>query len=469
MKQISIWSLFVICTLRIAAYFKKPLIAMMFFQSILSSQSTPVPVSVPASVTVRMCVDAALTAHPVASMAEARVDAANAKYDESGGALLPQLRFSARAIGLSHVEPTSIKLPIPGSQPITLFPSIDHQYGARLSLTQPLFAGFRLSSAKEMARLAAEASVEERLRDRADLALQVEQAYWTWVQALEAQDVLEKVLVQMTEHEKLVRRLVEQGLSTSSDLLNIRVKRSDVHVRLIDARTGADLARMALNNFIGNPLETPLVPAESPLQYLDVKADSLSNHPDVRADAFADRPDIRALSLRKSISEESLSAARGGWYPQISLAANVDYARPNSRIIPPQDKFSDTWDVGIQLQWTVWDWQTTSAQAEQAQASVRQAEAGLQLMTNAAKLEVAQYSRRLRDAREQVAAARLGVEAAEESRRIVGEKFQAGTSSNTEVLDADVALLQAKLNLTKAGAEFRLAEARLRRATGELP
>jgi len=247
------------------------------------------------------------------------------------------------------------------------------------------------------------------------------------------------------------------------------VKRSDVHVRLIDARTGADLARMALNNFIGNPLETPLVPAESPLQYLDVKADSLSNHPDVRADAFADRPDIRALSLRKSISEESLSAARGGWYPQISLAANVDYARPNSRIIPPQDKFSDTWDVGIQLQWTVWDWQTTSAQAEQAQASVRQAEAGLQLMTNAAKLEVAQYSRRLRDAREQVAAARLGVEAAEESRRIVGEKFQAGTSSNTEVLDADVALLQAKLNLTKAGAEFRLAEARLRRATGELP
>jgi outer membrane protein TolC len=169
------------------------------------------------------------------------------------------------------------------------------------------------------------------------------------------------------------------------------------------------------------------------------------------------------------MGEAMTTAARGGWYPQVALAAGYDYARPNQRIIPPKDRFDGTWDVGVTLQWNVWDWMTASSQTAQAQATVRQAEAGIEQLTNAVRLEVTQYTRRADDARELVGAAQTGVRAAEESRRVVGEKFSRGTASTTEVLDAEVALFQARLSLTRAGAELRMNDARLRRAMGDRP
>ncbi len=61
---------------------------------------------------------------------------------------------------------------------------------------------------------------------------------------------------------------------------------------------------------------------------------------------------------------------------------------------------------------------------------------------------------------------RDAVRAAAEARRVVAERYQAGVATQTEVLDADVALLQAELDRTRALAGVRLAEARLARALG---
>ena len=48
----------------------------------------------------------------------------------------------------------------------------------------------------------------------------------------------------------------------------------------------------------------------------------------------------------------------------------------------------------------------------------------------------------------------------------VGERFAAGVATSTDVLDAQVALLQAELDRTRALASVRLAEARLRAGVG---
>jgi outer membrane protein TolC len=66
-----------------------------------------------------------------------------------------------------------------------------------------------------------------------------------------------------------------------------------------------------------------------------------------------------------------------------------------------------------------------------------------------------------------VVAAGDGVRAASEARRVVGERYRAGVATQTEVLDADYALLQAELDRTRAMANVRLAEARLARAIGQ--
>ena len=65
-----------------------------------------------------------------------------------------------------------------------------------------------------------------------------------------------------------------------------------------------------------------------------------------------------------------------------------------------------------------------------------------------------------------VTAADDGIRAAVEAERVVGERYTAGVATSTDVLDAQVARLQAELDRARAVANARLAEARLERALG---
>jgi outer membrane protein TolC len=57
---------------------------------------------------------------------------------------------------------------------------------------------------------------------------------------------------------------------------------------------------------------------------------------------------------------------------------------------------------------------------------------------------------------------------AQESYRMTLEKFKNGVVSNTDMLDAETALLQAKLTHTQTVVEFTLSIARLKKAVGEI-
>ena len=81
-------------------------------------------------------------------------------------------------------------------------------------------------------------------------------------------------------------------------------------------------------------------------------------------------------------------------------------------------------------------------------------------------LEIRQRTLDLDSTRAQIGAASEGVRAATEARRVVQERFAAGVATSTDLLDAQVALLQAELDRTRALANARLASARLDRALG---
>jgi outer membrane protein TolC len=58
------------------------------------------------------------------------------------------------------------------------------------------------------------------------------------------------------------------------------------------------------------------------------------------------------------------------------------------------------------------------------------------------------------------------VRAAAEARRVLGERFQVGVATTTDVLVAQDQLLSAELSRARALANVRLAEARLQRVLG---
>lgn len=175
---------------------------------------------------------------------------------------------------------------------------------------------------------------------------------------------------------------------------------------------------------------------------------------------------MQALESRVEASRAGLMAARGNWWPQLFLSANYYYSKPNARYLPALAEFKDSWDVGVTMQFDLWNWGQTGYESDQAQAAMAQNQTLLDQLKENVTLEVRRQLLAWRRAQEKVEVTRLGVDQAEENLRTFDDKFRSGAATSTDLLDANVSLLQARTNLTGALVEQELALARLRRAAG---
>ncbi len=422
-------------------------------------------VSQPQPLKLSDCIHQATEKNPSLEISRAKVRAAEARYSEVNASLLPQIKFLGRVTELSSVPEFSLTLPPPINKR-TLFPSITESYAMRFTLQQPLFMGLKLIKNKEMADFNADASKEDYSRERSELILNIISTYWNLYSAKRIEEALKQSVEQMNEHLKDVKSLFQQGMATDAEVMKVQVQLSDVKVRHIESKNSIRIASMLLNSLIGQPLETEIEPIETP----ELQNESIHKYDleDLKNIARERRPDIKAMRFRCDMNYAGVTAAKSGWYPQIFLAANYDYANPNQRIFPQEAKWNSSWDIGLTVQWNVWDWFATEHQTTQAEAVLRQSEAGLAQINDAISLDVARHYYSAQTSSEKVQVAKIGVEVAEESFRLAYQKFKNGLLSNSDLLDAEVALLQAKLTYTQAVIEFIISIAQLKKAVGEL-
>lgn len=396
------------------------------------------------------------------SSSKAAVQAADARVSEIGTSRLPSLKFTGAYTRLSDVPATAFT--VPGfNQSIELSPSILNNYVLRLTLQQPVFTGFQLENSQKSAEYSVQAAEREVDANEVNQAYSVKAAYWSLYRAIEVKKLNDENVQQVQAHLQYVKTLAEHGMAQNNDVLRVQVQLSDAQFRRLDAENNVRLAMVNLNNLLGLPLSTELDLASqigSPVDDIPALDESINR-------ALATRPDASAMQYRIQAGKAGVDAARGGWYPQVFLSANYNYNRPNSRIFPTVDEFRDTWDVGVSVSFDVWNWQATTYKTTQAEAQLAQAEYSLGLIRDGISVEITQSWISLRQARERIAVAKTGVEQAEESMRTVNESYKNGAALNTDVLDAQVALLQAKTNYTSSLVDYELARVRLRKALGE--
>ena len=142
------------------------------------------------------------------------------------------------------------------------------------------------------------------------------------------------------------------------------------------------------------------------------------------------------------------------------------YSKPNQRIIPAVNKFKDTWDVGVSLSWSLWNWGNNSAQITIAEQNKIQTETSLSQLKDAVEIEVYQNYLTFKRAYDKVNVAKLGVEQAEESYRMIKEKYDTQVASSTDLIDSEVSLLLAKTNYNNALVDYEMAKARLDKSVG---
>lgn len=381
---------------------------------------------------------------------QARQEGAAAVQSGRAAAKLPVVAAQAGYTRTNHVDEYAIALP---GQPVrVLYPDVPDNYRVRLDLQWPIYTAGRTGALERAARAEMQASAEDLAAARADLVLEISRAYWALVTARDTERVLSAALRSIDAHVGDLKTRLDQGLISPNDLLSAQAQRSRERVASIEAETIRQTAEADLRRLIGG--DGPIQPASAGLDSGGAASDAQL------------RPERRALDQRLQAARERETAAGASARPQVFLGGGYDYARPNPRIFPRADRWEDSWDASVNVSWTLWDGGRRAAERAEAAAGVRAIAARIDEFDRQASFELQARGLEVRSSRAAIDAAQEGVDAAVEARRVVNERYRAGVATSTEVLDAEVAVLQAELDRTRAVASLRLAEARLARASG---
>ena len=431
-----------------------------FWIAILLSFNFKINAQEKLSLTIEQAIEIGLQNSKTLHSSLMKVKSADARTSEMNAMRLPSLKFSANYRKLSSVEPFSIQGP---TGPITIAPSILDNYSTTLTLSQPLFTGFRLLSNSNIAEYTASSTNEEYNKDKVELIFNVKNAYWSLFKAIQLQKVMDDNVQMVKAHVDDAKNLMKVGMMTQNDVLKLELQLSDMMFKQIDAENAVKLSAVALNSVLSIPLTTNI-------EILSSANLTMVNYSELNkliGDAVEQRPELKSADYRIKASEAGVTMARSSWYPQISLYGNYYYSRPNQRIFPSKDEFKDTWDAGVNLSLNVWDWLTTAHQTEQAQATLAQAVDGLGIIKDNITLEVTQNYLSVNQAKRKIDISELTVKQATENMRMTADKFKNGLALSSDVIDAETSQSTAKINYTNSIVDYELAKARLEKSIGK--
>ena len=399
------------------------------------------------------------TSHRIAE-AVARGDAADATVGQRHAALMPQLAAQAGYTRTNHVETFGVLLP--NNQLRVIYPDVPDNYRSRLDLQWPIYTAGRLDALERAARIEATASSDDVATARRDLALEIARAYWALVSASASVSVVEESVRRVDAHLQDVRNQLASGLVPPNDVLTVETQESRQRMLAIQARGNRDVAAAELARLVG------IAPGTA----IEAAADLEPPPPEpIAIEALVDaakqqRPERAALVKRVEAAAERSRAAAAGLKPTMAVGGGVDYARPNPRIFPREARWRTSWDASVNANWPLFDGGRARADAAEAGALARAVQERLADLDAALAVEIRQRVTELDSSRAAIVAAADAIRSATEARRVVGERFRAGVATSTDVLDAQVAILQAELDRTQAIANARVARARLDRALG---
>jgi outer membrane protein TolC len=343
-----------------------------------------------------------------------------------------------------------------------LYPDVPDNWRARLDMQWPIYTGGRAKALEQAAAAEQSATGKDLESARADLRLETTRAFWALVTATESVSVVEESVKRIEAQLGDVRARFDAGFLPPNDVLTVESRVSSQRTLLIQAKNQRDGSRAELARLMG-------VPVDASFEVDAALADTnLTNQaqPDQTRPNLERRADREALALRVEAAEARIDAARADAKPSIAFLAGYDYARPNTRHFPREDTWQDSWDLGLNVTFTLWNGGRTAAQVAEARFLADASRERLAEIDTQITLEVRQRQLDLGSARSQVETASAAVVSATEARRVVAERFGAGVATSTDLLDAQVDQLQAELERTRALANVKLAEARLARALG---
>ena len=367
-----------------------------------------------------------------------------------------------------------------GDNPVYVFSSLltQHQFGAPnfafgslnrpdalnnfqslVTADQTLYDGGLTRNATRAANLGRELAEEDTRRVRMETIVAAARAYYDAVLAGESLKTADQAVRSAEADLRRAETVRAAGMSTDVDVLSIRVHLAGVTEQRIRRAADLDVARAALNDALGQPLDarqtltTALTPADLP----ETALESLEH------DAVQRRPEARQTHVATSLANTQVDAARVSQGPQISLHTAFETDRQTFAT-----RGGANWLAAVSLRWNLFNGFSDRARIAEASHAVRRAEADAQRTDSAIRLQVRRAYADLRAAEQRIEVAGAAVAEAEESLRITQNRFQAGMSNVTDLLRNETAVLDSHTRYLAAVHDQRVAALMVEFAAGRL-
>lgn len=338
-------------------------------------------------------------------------------------------------------------------------PSVSQAMYGTVNLSMPLYAGGKIKYGIESAKLLEQAVRLDADNDRAAVVMNVTSACINLYKAYQAIELVKENLQQSEQRVKDLANLEKNGLLARNDLLKAELQSSNIELTLLDAESNYKLASVHMNIMMGLPEQTILIPDKSGLAL----PTSVKTIEEYEQDAIQNRKDIAAVNFRKKNADVNLKAIKADKYPSIALSGGYIAAD-----IPKFLTLYNAVNIGVGVKYNIASLWKNKSKIQQAEARVKQITANENMLTDNIRMQINEAYQTYLVSVKKIEVYEKAITQATENYRITKNKYDNSLATTTELLEADVALFQAKLRVTNAKADSFVAYNKLLQTAGDL-
>jgi len=393
---------------------------------------------------------------------QAKIEEATAATKEAVEKRLPDAKASASYLRVNAVNvdlKTKSNSGGGGTTPPVEQPKVSQALYGLMNVSLPIYTGGKIRYGIESSKFLEKATLLDAESDKDEVIQNTIEAFANLFKAKTAVRLVQENLNEAQLRTKELTNMEKNGLLARNDLLKAQLRESNMEYNLSDAENSWQLANVNMNLMLGLPTAMELVLDTSGL---GKKEDSRVLDDFLNA-ARTNRKDIAAVDLRKKAAESGVKSAKGDLYPSLALTGGyIGLDIPDFLSIPA------AMNVGVGVSYNIGSLWKNKAKVQQAEARVKQLTFTEAMMDDNMQLDVNKSYLSLMTNRKQIQVSAKAVEQAEENYRIVKNKFDNSLATTTDLLDADIAQLQARLSYTLSRADAFVAYHKLLQTAGLL-
>lgn len=322
--------------------------------------------------------------------------------------------------------------------------------GAMASL--PIFAGGQIYNGHKLATLGLEVSELQLRQTTNEVKLTVEQYYWNIVVLNEKLQTLQQVEIMLDKIRSDVKVAVDAGVKNRNDLLQVELRHNEIKSAVINVENNIKVCKMLLAQYIGVDWENFDVQAT-------VTADLLSpeylfvNH----AEHLDTTVEYQLLSKAVEASKLEMRLNKGQFLPTVALSGGYLY---NDFMGPSQNSFVGMVNVSIPISWKASH--SVRKYKYRYQNAVTEFDDGSEQLI--IRMQKAQID--LSNTYQLALIARNSIEQSEENMRLNEQYYKAGTSSMSDLLEAQQLFQQSRDKYAEAYSKYEISKTEYLQATG---